>query len=58
MECVVLLWNSYLPILSALSYTSDEIHFNLLAVVSDRIKLYMGQVQEAEARKNLAAQKV
>lgn len=40
------------------SYTADEIHFNLLAIVSDRRMLYKKEIEELEARKDLAAQRV
>ena len=40
------------------SYTADEIHFNLLAVVTDRKKLYQKEIAQLDARKELAAQKV
>ena len=40
------------------SYASDEIHFNLMAIVSDRRKLYKKQIAEAEHRRELAAAKV
>lgn len=40
------------------SYASDEIHFNLMAIVSDRRKLYEKQIAEAEHRRELAAAKV
>ena len=44
--------------LSLNSYTADEIHFNLLAVVTDRKKLYQKEIAQLDARKELAAQKV
>ena len=40
------------------SYAADEIHFNLMAIVSDRKKLYEKQIAEAEQRRELAAKKV
>ena len=40
------------------SYASDEIHFNLMAIVSDRKRLFEKQITEAEQRKELAAKKV
>ena len=40
------------------SYAADEIHFNLLAIVSDRRMLYKREIEETEARKELAAQRV
>lgn len=40
------------------SYTADEIHFNLLAVVSDRRMCFEREISEIETKKELAAQKV
>ena len=40
------------------SYTADEIHFNLLAIVGDRKKLYEKEISSLEVRKELAAQKI
>jgi hypothetical protein len=40
------------------SYAADEIHFNLMAIVSDRKKLYEKQIAEADQRRELAAKKV
>lgn len=41
-----------------LSYTSDEIHFNLMAIVSDRRKLSEREITELERKKQLAAQRI
>ena len=40
------------------SFAADEIHFNLLAIVSDRKKMYKKEILELEQRKELAAQRV
>ena len=40
------------------SYAADEIHFNLLALVSDRKVLFEKKMAVLEAKKVLAAQKV
>ena len=40
------------------SYASDEIHFNLMAIVSDRKKQFEKEITELERKKELAAKKV
>ena len=40
------------------SYSAGEIHFNLLAVVSDKRKVYEKEIIKLDTRKELAAKKV
>lgn len=40
------------------SYTGDEIHFNLMAIVADRKKLYEKQIEEFSEKRDAAAQRV
>jgi ubiquitin carboxyl-terminal hydrolase L5 len=40
------------------SYTAGEIHFNLMAIVSDRRKIYEKEIAKLDAKKELAAQKI
>lgn len=40
------------------SYTTDEIHFNLMALVADKKKLYEKEVEELTERRDAAAQRV
>ena len=40
------------------SYAADEIHFNLLAIVSEKKRLYEREMSELEGKKQLAIQKV
>ena len=40
------------------SFAADEIHFNLMAVVSDRRMMCEKEITELESRKELAVQRV
>jgi len=40
------------------SYTSGEIHFNLMAVVGDRKRMLEREIQELTQRRDKAAQRV
>ena len=40
------------------SFAADEIHFNLMAIVSDRRMIYEKEIAELEKRKEQAAQRV
>lgn len=40
------------------SYTTDEIHFNLMALIADRKKLYEKQIEECGEKRDTAAQRV
>ena len=40
------------------SFAADEIHFNLMAIVSDRKMIYEKEIAELEKRKERAAQRV
>ena len=55
---VVELWLVQVSFTPLCSYASDEIHFNLMAIVSDRKKQFEKQIAELEQRKALAAKKV
>ena len=43
---------------SVFSYTTEEIHFNLMAVVADRKKLYEQEIEELSQKRDMAAQRV
>lgn len=40
------------------SYTSDEIHFNLMAIVSDRKSQYEKEISACESQRDTAARRV
>ena len=40
------------------SYTTDEIHFNLMAIVADRKRLFEKEIKELEEKRDAAAQRV
>ena len=40
------------------SYTSDEIHFNLMAIVSDRKLQLEKEIASCESQRDMAAQRV
>ena len=47
-----------LCMLCSYSYTTDEIHFNLMAIVADRKKLFEKEISELENKRDTAAQRV